>query len=181
MFQSKKKIFTNVCYHPSNKGSAICSRNRKKQRLHRFDQLIECNEFGSKNCDIFSGAKSILEDVLNVSQDDAEREKIKYPVTGMLNISKRQASKQFGIARLSERAKKFHAASENVRDIQTKNNHCMILEQKAYLSRIGADDREPFNVDEADSISSDSDTHENDDYESEDDLEVTERSNNSRM
>ena len=97
----------------------------------------------------------------------------------MLNISKRQASKQFGIARLSERAQKFHAASEKVRDIQTKNNHCMILEQKAYLSRIGADERELFNVDEADSKASDSDTHENDDYESEDDLEVTESSNNS--
>ena len=149
----QKENFTNACYHPSNKGSAICNRNRKSKDYTDLIQLIECKESGSKNCEIFSGAKSILEDVLNVSQDDAERERIKYTVTGMLNISKRQASKQSGIVRLSERAQKFHAASEKVRDIETKNNHCMILEQKAYISRIGADEREFYNDNEADSIS----------------------------
>ena len=75
-------------------------------------------------------------------------------------LSAREALEKFGIKGLSQRAEKFKEASKKVKKIQTKNECYMILEQKAYLSRIGVDEK--HFIDRESDSSSDSDCDESD-------------------
>ena len=63
-------------------------------------------------------------------------------MTSLLNVSAREALEKFGIKRLSQHAEEFKEASKKVQKLQTKNECYMILEQNAYLSRIGVDEKQ---------------------------------------
>ena len=106
----------------------------------------------------------MLEKILAVSESEAKKARLKYAVTSLLNVSAREALEKFGIKILSQRAEKFKEASKKVQKIQTKNECYMILEQKAYLSRTGVDEKQ-FIDRESDS-STDSDCDESDILES---------------
>ena len=80
-----------------------------------------------------TNAKSLLEEILAVSECEAEKARLKYAVTSLLNFSAREAMEKFGMKRLSQRAEEFKEASKKIKKIQTKNECYMTLEQKGVL------------------------------------------------
>ena len=76
-------------------------------------ELIKNKEFASTAP--LTNAKSLLEEILAVSENEAEKARLKYAVTSLLNVSAREVLEKFGIKRLSQRAEKFKEASKKVK------------------------------------------------------------------
>ena len=86
-------------------------------------------------------SKKDYEQLINIAETESESEKqiLKHVLCSSYNLSKREASKRYGISGLSRRAEKVNDAVESAKDIKHKHMHAMKQEQHEYLLSHGID------------------------------------------
>lgn len=73
------------------------------------------------------------------TQSEPEKEILKHTICSSYNLSKRKASKLYGISRLKKRSDKVSAASKTAKEIQTRSKTLAKEEKRVYLVSCGVD------------------------------------------
>lgn len=71
--------------------------------------------------------------ILDTTESEAERHRLKHTIASAYNLSRRQASSLYNIARMQKRATDISEASQKVREIYEMHNYLAKIEQRAFL------------------------------------------------
>ena len=107
----------------------------------------------------------LVNDILFLADNEAEKERIKYAISSTQNISRREAHKRYGISGMKHRGEKISNALDTKRNIQRINEAFMRIEMRAFLER-EAVDREGYltaSSDESSEYEDDFDTNDQED------------------
>lgn len=78
-------------------------------------------------------SKEEFNKILDTTESEAERNRLKHTIASAYNLSRRQASSLYNIARMQKRATDISEASQKVREIYEMHNYLAKIEQRAFL------------------------------------------------